>query len=122
VLKERKATNPINPPARDDCLLATHPSDHNSIYIERVSHAQRQKRETKRQKRRARDLQRVSQGKLDERTYRRGDAHDVAFLVPVPLYYYPVVGFGGFPGACAAVRSLFFFPINGPVYFCLTDC
>ena len=28
----------INPPDRDDCLLATHPSDHNAVYVDVVSH------------------------------------------------------------------------------------
>lgn len=95
-----KNKNPINPPARDDCFLATHPSDHNSIYVTGQSHNLRQKREQKTQKRRERDLKRVKDGKMDEAAYKRGSTHDTAFLVPVPLYYYPV-GFG-YAGGCAS--------------------
>lgn len=98
---------PINPPNRDDCLLATHPSDHNAVYVNPVSHKGREKRLSKIQKRRTRDLEKLKRGKLDEKTYHRGLDHNAAFLVPVPMYYgYGVPGAaagGGFGAGCAAV-------------------
>ena len=67
---------------------------------------------SKTQKRKMRDLERLKNGKLDEKTYRRGLDHNAAFLVPVPMYYgYGVPGAacagagGGFGVGCAAVRS-----------------
>lgn len=96
--------NPVNPPNRDDCLLATHPSDHNSVYISGVSHGLRHKRMVKMQTRRTRDLKKVKAGKLDERMYRRGDTHNNAFLVPIPMYYPGL--YTGYGGACAAVRKI----------------
>jgi hypothetical protein len=87
---------------RDDAFLATHPSDHNSVYIETVGPFRRRAREVKRQKHQARDLRKVRQGKVSERKYMLGERHGAAFLVPVPLYYDPV-GYVGYPGACAAV-------------------
>lgn len=95
----------INPPNRDDYFLATHPSDHNAVSVSIVNHEQRQKRISKMQKRRVRDLKKVQEGKLDADLCRRGDMHGSAFLVPVPIYY--PVGYAGFVGGCAAVRCVF---------------
>jgi len=97
--------NPINPPPRDDCFLATHPSDHNSVYIENISHSMRQKRAAKTQKRRERDLKKVKDGKMTEEEYQRGAAHDTAFLVPIPFYYTPIVPFYGGVGCAAGVSA-----------------
>ena len=108
----------INPPNRDDCFLATHPSDHNAVYVDTISHKGRQKRLSKTQRRRARDLEKLNHGKMDEKTYNRGLDHNAAFLVPVPVYYgYGVPGAacagvgGGFGPGCAAVRSFLIFPL-----------
>jgi len=101
----------INPPTRDDCLLATHPSDHNAVYVETISHKVREKRLAKIQKRKTRDLERLKHGKLDEKTYHRGLDHNAAFLVPVPIHYgYGVpgaacTGVGGFGVGCATVSG-----------------
>jgi len=90
--------NVINPPARDDSLLATHPSDHNAVSLNHVStDSNRQERIHEIQRRRARDLEEVRAGRMDEGMYRRGERHSPAFLVPVPLYYNSTVG------ACAAM-------------------
>ena len=104
----------INPPNRDDCFLATHPSDHNAVYVDTISHKGRQKRLSKTQKRRARDLEKLNHGKMDEKTYNRGLDHNAAFLVPVPVYYgygVPLAGCagagGGFGAGCAAVSSFY---------------
>ena len=100
----------IDPPDRDDCLLATHPSDHNAVYVDVVSHKGRQKRLSKTQKRKERDKERMKQGKLDEKTYERGLAHGDAFLTPVPTYYYGygipgTACSGGFGMGCAVVSG-----------------
>jgi hypothetical protein len=107
-----KRRSPINPPDRDDCLLATHPSDHNAVYVDAVTHKGREKRLSKTQKRKARDLERFKQGKLNEQVYNRGLGHNAAFLVPVPLYFgYGIAGAacaggaGGFGAGCATVSS-----------------
>lgn len=109
VMSNRRSS--ADPPNRDDCLLATHPSDHNAVYVDIVSHRGREKRLSKTQKRKARDLDKLKHGKLDEKAYQRGLDHNAAFLVPVPVYYgYGVggaacAGGGGFVAGCAAVSS-----------------
>ena len=111
VMSRRKT--PTNPPDRDDCLLATHPSDHNAVFVDTVSHKGREKRLCKTQKRKDRDMEKFKQGKLDEKTYNRGLDHNAAFLVPVPMYYgYGIPGAGcsgmagGFGAGCAVVSGL----------------
>ena len=98
-----KRRSSVNPPNRDDCLLATHPSDHNAVYVNTVSHKGREKRLSKTQKRKARDLAKLKDGKLDEKTYHRGLDHNAAFLVPVPVYY----GYGFPTAACAGIGGGF---------------
>ena len=93
----------VNPPNRDDCLLATHPSDHNGVYVGIITHKGREKRLSKTQKRRTRDLEKLKNGKLDEKTYQRGLDHNAAFLVPVPVYY----GYGFPTAACAGIGGGF---------------
>lgn len=107
-----KHRSPINPPDRDDCLLATHPSDHNAVYVDTVSHKGREKRLSKTRRRKERDMEKLKQGKLDEKLYNRGLDHTVAFLVPVPMYYgYGIPGAacsgiaGGFGAGCASVSG-----------------
>jgi hypothetical protein len=108
-----RSKNPINPPARDDCLLATHPSDHNSIQVTTtVLHWARTIRAEKRQKRRARDLDKVKRGKMEEAEYQRGTIHETPFLVPIPYYYYPI-GVGCAGGCGAGFGELFLFNIQG---------
>jgi hypothetical protein len=104
--------SPISPPDRDDCLLATHPSDHNAVYVDTVSHKGREKRLSKTQKRKERDTEKFKQGKLDEKIYNRRLGHNTAFLVPVPIYYgYGIPGAacggvaGGFGAGCATVSG-----------------
>ncbi|KAK0190266.1 hypothetical protein F5146DRAFT_1193644 [Armillaria mellea] len=70
------------PPDRNDLLAATHPSDHNAVYLtdhkEQVD-AQRRARLAKRQRRIMRD---------EEKGIRRNSVdHDPAFLAPTPLYF-----------------------------------
>lgn len=107
----------MDPPAdREDCYSATHPSDHNSIFINsRVGRQRRELRKLIWRRRRNRDGQKVqdSKGKpknknkdLEER-YARGQGHGAAFMIPVPQTY----GYGSphaypsYPGSCAVVVS-----------------
>jgi len=97
---------------REDSYSATHPSDHNSILIESEAHKQQRKvRKLKWQRRRERDGQTIRESKdkaknrdLEER-HARGEGHDSAFMIPVPLMYgygCPFV-YSPYPGSCAIV-------------------
>ncbi|KAK0499370.1 hypothetical protein EDD18DRAFT_1460304 [Armillaria luteobubalina] len=71
----------VPPRDRSDLLAATHPSDHNAVYLSKYKEqvdAQRYARQTKRQRRIRRD---------EENGMRKGVDHDPAFLVPVPLCF-----------------------------------
>ena len=99
---------------REDCYSATHPSDHNSIFIDsRLNKQQREARKLTWQRRRDRDGEKVkeSEGKAKSKNrdlrarYARGQSHGAAFMVPVPLTYgygYPFV-YPSYPGSCAGV-------------------
>ena len=106
----------MDPPIdREDCHAVTHPSDHNSIFIDsRLGKFQREGREFTWKRRRDRDEKIVkgSKGKAKdkdlEKRYARGQDHDTAFMVPVPLVYgygYPWV-YQPYPGSCAGVSPL----------------
>lgn len=105
----------MNPPVdREDCYSVTHPSDHNSIFIDSPVNKQRRKaRKHTLQRRRDRDGQKLegSKGKSKggndglEARYTRGQGHAVAFMIAVPLisgYGYPYV-YPSCPWSCAAV-------------------
>ncbi|GBE89584.1 hypothetical protein SCP_1602470 [Sparassis crispa] len=76
------------PPAREDALSATHPSEHNSVESGRSIFLkwQRRQRMDKLARRRKRDTERAVAGRMDADVYQRGRTHDAAFLVPVPFY------------------------------------
>ncbi|KAG6915916.1 hypothetical protein DXG01_009286 [Tephrocybe rancida] len=99
------------PPAREDLLAATHPSDHNAVFVWHRKHSSenlQQRRRAKFKKRQEREARERAKGKAPELTpeeRRRRDAHDVAFLVPVPLYY----GYAG----CAAYAGAVVYSANG---------
>ncbi|KAF9644170.1 hypothetical protein BDM02DRAFT_3175056, partial [Thelephora ganbajun] len=99
-----------SPMDREDCYSATHPSDHNSVFINsRIGKQRREVRKLTWKRRRDRDSQKIKESKgkiknkeLGER-YARGHDHDAAFMVPVPLVYgygYPFV-YTPYPGLCA---------------------
>lgn len=108
--------NSLLPPAHPDAFSATHPSEHNCVEVEgRSTEARRQARLQKLKQRRERDAKRVDQGKMDRAAYERGEAHNAAFLYPVPFFYPPVVACGavgvggafascGLGASCAVVR------------------
>ena len=106
---------PMDPPIdREDCYSATHPSDHNSVFISSaVGKQRRDVRKRKWKRRRDRDGQKIekSKGKVNDKNlqerHTRGQDHDAAFMVPVPLTYgygYPWV-YPAYPGMCAGVSS-----------------
>ena len=98
---------PVNPLDRDDCLLATHPSDHNAVYVEDITHRAPEKLAYEPRKKRNFGLKKTKKGGVGhDPVYERDNWHGLAFLVPVPIYY----GYGcpsGIPcgpdGGCAAV-------------------
>ena len=111
--------NGLIPPHRTDALSATHASEHNSVELtghEATNQAQRKKREEKIRKRRERDEKNVRDGKMGADVLARGNAHDAAFLYPVPFVMYAplsacvsvgagaIGGFGGGFSSCAVVR------------------
>ncbi|KAJ7494422.1 hypothetical protein B0H11DRAFT_1717508 [Mycena galericulata] len=113
-------TNPsyLVPPNRDDLLAATHPSDHNAVFAfqhKGTAEAARRLRREKIAKRTQRDLERARSGRPVDPLRPRNGRHDPAFLIPIPLYYTPMMagcaptggtvvsGTGGGFGACAAV-------------------
>lgn len=118
------APSALRPPARPDALSATHPSEHNAVHAHgphsALTAAVRARRAEKVAARRRCDEENVRKGKMDPSLLKRGEGHDRAFLVPIPMQYgvYPgcVVGLtmlgagGGFVGggfaACAVVSSL----------------
>ena len=94
-------------PNRDDSLLATHPSDHNAVYVRNITHREREQRVLKTRKRKERDLK-LKIREVDHEVNGHNQQHGLAFLLPVPLYY----GYGdpsGIPcgpdGGCAAVSA-----------------
>lgn len=97
----------INPPDREDSLLATHPSDHNAVYVRDITHRTRERRAYKPRKRKFNwGLKKLKKREADHEARGRIQQHSLAFLVPVPIYY----GYGcpsGIPcgpdGWCAAV-------------------
>ena len=99
--------SPVGPLDRDDCLLATHPSGHNAVYVENVTRRAPEKLAYKSRKKRDRQLKQIKRGGVSHGpNYGGNDEHGLAFLVPVPIYY----GHGcpsGIPhgpdGGCAAV-------------------
>ena len=73
-----------------DGAVATHPSDHDSVYplhCTGINEDGRNGRRLKAAKRRKRDLDKVQAGKFDMTVYARGEGHDPAFLTPIPLYW-----------------------------------
>ena len=101
VQRYRQQPSHLQPPEHQELFAATHPSDHNAVYAfhhRPESTEARKRREAKVKMRRQRDLKQLKSGKIDPRVVTRGDAHDPAFLLPIPLFYY-------FPALsnCAAV-------------------
>jgi len=104
VLFSSRKKSPVYPPNRGDSRLATHPSDHNAVYVRNVT--QREQRCYKPRRGKGQTLKKLKKSELDYETLRHNQQHSFAFLVPVPLFY----GYGcpsvvpcGLDGRCAAV-------------------
>ena len=86
-----EAPSALCPPTRADALSATHPSEHNAVYAHgahsTLTAAVRARRAEKVAARRRRDEESVRKGKMDPALLTRGDGHDRAFLVPIPMQY-----------------------------------
>ncbi|KAF8885821.1 hypothetical protein BD779DRAFT_1646525, partial [Infundibulicybe gibba] len=79
-------TSHLVPPARENIIAATHPSDHNAVTANQ-EYASTREQWQKRNRRRAREAQDVRMGKADPLRASRGFAHFPAFLVPVPIFF-----------------------------------
>ena len=107
------------PMSRDDCYAATHPSDHNSVFIKGRSAWRRELRQVEWERRRVQEGKKVEKGKfwgkdaeLEER-YSRGQSHEYPFLssaAKTPGYGCPHVQ-QAYAGSCAAVCPLLLLPI-----------
>lgn len=99
---------PVN---RDDCYAATHPSEHNSVFVIGRSERKRELRQGEWEKWRKEEGEKIRNGstvgKHSER-YLRGRDHEFAFLSPVKKSH----GYGcphvqkSYASACAVVRTL----------------
>lgn len=109
----------MDPPmSRDDCYAATHPSEHNSVFVIGRSGYRRKMRQTQWEKRREKDAEKIGKGgrtRKDRETedrYLRGRDHEFPFSSPVPKTH----GYGcphaqkSYASACAAVRPPSVFP------------
>ncbi|KAG5637807.1 hypothetical protein H0H81_003139 [Sphagnurus paluster] len=111
------------PPPREDLLAATHPSDHNAVFLFQHKHAgeaAQERRRAKFEKRQAREAQELAKAqvktsekgdmKIQEKVPRetaeeerrlsdaRAYGHAAAFLIPVPLFYGYGVGCAAYAG------------------------
>lgn len=85
------ANNPsqLVPPENEYLLTATHPSDHNAVFVIRESRVGESNQAYRRQKfknRRLRDQELARKGMLNAELADRSKGHEQAFLVPVPIY------------------------------------
>ncbi|KAJ3557417.1 hypothetical protein NM688_g1477 [Phlebia brevispora] len=90
--RSSSTSDDLIPPQRADALSATHASEHNMVPMVRSSRAaeMRNRERTQQVSRwRERDEKLARQGKIDKALLRRGEAHDVAFLYPVPFIVAP---------------------------------
>lgn len=96
--------HPLAPPrnADGDMLLGTHPSDHDAVLVTAslpapsahgMNMSARERRVAKLNKRVTREEKKAWRAKeKGEYEKQRAEAHDHAFLVPIPLNYVPVSG------------------------------
>ncbi|KAG6811928.1 hypothetical protein H0H93_014102, partial [Arthromyces matolae] len=105
LIQQHLTKNPpwgLIPPPREDLLSATHPSEHNAVFVWDTKHSSTNLQQTRRdkfRKRQERDAKERAKAKLPPVTSeqrRRMEEHEMAFLIPIPFYY----GFA--VGTCAA--------------------
>lgn len=98
--------SPVPPPKRDDPLLATHPSDHDAVYVQGISHTGRKRRVARARQRKRRELGRSKKRQVGREACNRD--RGLAFLVSVPLscgYGFPSGVPHGPGGGCAGVGT-----------------
>jgi len=96
LLASSKGTDVLLPP-ESNARAATHPSDHNAVFALHDMSASLQRREKRARKVEARRLRAERKGQIPAGND-RGVNHEMAFLYPVPMYYY-------YPGGCVAVAG-----------------
>ncbi|KAH6891591.1 hypothetical protein BKA70DRAFT_1326677 [Coprinopsis sp. MPI-PUGE-AT-0042] len=102
------------PPDRADFRIATHASEHNGVIFSPQNETAHRhllgryndhqgsikKRVQREAKARAKEAKKKQKAEEDEKQRRGYQAHEVAFLYPVPVFYAPAV-----PGGCVATES-----------------
>jgi hypothetical protein len=95
-LSSQATSDVLSLPPKSDARAATHPSDHNAVFALHDMTASLRHRENRARKAEMRMLRAERNGKVVKRD---GDVdHGIAFLYPVPMFYY-------YPGGCVAVAG-----------------
>ncbi|KAG1808580.1 uncharacterized protein BJ212DRAFT_1381845 [Suillus subaureus] len=96
LLSSQTTSNVLLLPPKSDARAATHPSDHNAVFALHNMSASLRQRENRARKAEMRRLQAERNGRVVKRD---GDVdHGIAFLYPVPMFYY-------YPGGCVAAAG-----------------
>jgi hypothetical protein len=90
------SANKLLLPLKSEASAATHPSDHNAVFALHDMSASLRAREKRTRKAEARRLRAERDGQMVRND--RGVDHGIAFLYPVPMYYY-------YPGGCVAAAG-----------------
>ncbi|KAG2370303.1 hypothetical protein BDR07DRAFT_1265614 [Suillus spraguei] len=95
LLSSRPTDNVLLLPPKSDARAATHPSDHNAVFALHDMSASLRRRENRERKAETRKLRAERNGRAV-----RGENvdHEIAFLYPVPMFYY-------YPGGCVAAAG-----------------
>jgi hypothetical protein len=93
-LLSNQTANMLLLPPKSDARAATHPSDHNAVFALHDMSGSLQRREKRKRKAETRRLRAEREGKMVRRDTTID--HGIAFLYPVPMFYY-------FPGGCVAI-------------------
>ncbi|KAG2070670.1 hypothetical protein BDR04DRAFT_591757 [Suillus decipiens] len=91
-LSSRSTNNELLLPPKSDARAATHPSDHNAVFALHDMSASLRRREDRERKAETRKLRAERNGRAVKG---ENDDHEIAFLYPVPMFYY-------YPGGCVA--------------------
>lgn len=97
LIPSAQADNMLLLPPKSDARAATHPSDHNAVFALHDMSASLRRREKRKHKAESRRLRAEREGQITARRD-RGVDHGIAFLYPVPMYYY-------YPGGCVAATG-----------------
>ncbi|KAG1725508.1 hypothetical protein EDB19DRAFT_1883221, partial [Suillus lakei] len=96
LLSSQATTDVLLLPPQSDARAATHPSDHNAVFALHNMSASLRRRENRTRKAEMRRLRAERDGRAMQRD---GNVnHGIAFLYPVPMFYY-------YPGGCVAAAG-----------------